>query len=247
MHANNEVGVVLPTAEIGSLARERGILFHTDAVQSVGQIPIHVRELPCDFLSMSAHKIYGPKGVGLLYRRIGVPFHPLIYGGDQEFGLRAGTENVPGIAGLGRALELAYEGLEAGEPERLRILRDRFVRHVLEAIPDCELTGDPTRRLPNHASFCFHGIEGEPLQLNLDMQGIAASTGAACASGEIEPSHVLLAMGYSREAARGALRITLGRLTSAAEMDEVATLLPRLVGELRRLDTRSAAMGRAAG
>jgi len=235
MHGNNEVGTLQPIEAIGRLARERGILFHTDAVQTIGQLPVSVREIPCDLLSMSAHKIYGPKGAGLLYRRMGVPLVSQIAGGDQEFGLRASTENVPGIAGLAKALELAYAALQAGEPDRQRRLRDRLIQGVLAGVPDAELTGHPTERLPNNASFRFPRIEGEPLLLNLDMQGICGSSGAACATGEIEPSHVLLAMGYSRREAHGALRLTVGRENTEAEIERVISVLPPLVESLRRL------------
>jgi cysteine desulfurase len=237
MHGNNEVGTVQPIEEIGRLARERGILFHTDAVQTIGQLPLQVRDIPCDLLSMSAHKAYGPKGVGLLYRRMGVPLVTQISGGDQEHNLRAGTENVPGIVGLGAALELAYQGLQEGEPERVRGLRDTLIRGVLAGVPDAELTGHPELRLPNHASFRFPQIEGEPLLLNLDMRGICGSSGAACATGEIEPSHVLLAMGYTRRDAHGALRLTLGRDTTPEQIEEVIRVLPPLVHGLRNLRT----------
>lgn len=237
MHGNNEIGTIEPVEEIGRLARDRGILFHTDAVQTAGQLPLNVRQMPCDLLSLSAHKIYGPKGVGLLYRRIGVPLVTQITGGDQEYSQRAGTENVPGIVGLGKALELAYAARESGEPERLRGLRDRLIAGVLGAIPDAELTGHPAERLPNHASFRFPHIEGEPLLLNLDMRGIWGSSGAACASGEIEPSHVLLAVGYTRAEAHGALRLTLGRENTQEEIDQVIGALPPLVESLRKLRT----------
>ena len=237
MHGNNEVGTLQPVEAIGGLARERGILFHTDAVQTVGQLPINVRDLPCDLLSMSAHKVYGPKGVGLLYRRIGVPLVSQIAGGDQEYNQRAGTENVAGIVGLGTALELAYEGLQNGEPERQRALRDRLIQGVLAGVPDAELTGHPTERLPNNASFRFPQIEGEPLLLNLDMRGIWGSSGAACATGEIEPSHVLLAIGYTRQEAHGALRLTVGRENTAEQIEEVVRVLPPLVESLRKLRT----------
>lgn len=237
MHGSNEVGTLQPVEEIGRLARNRGVLFHTDAVQSVGQLPLSVRAMPCDLLSLSAHKIYGPKGVGLLYRRTGVPLAAQMTGGDQEMGQRAGTENVPGIVGLGAALELAYAGLQSGEPERLRALRDRLIRGVLAAVPDAELTGHPELRLPNNASFRFPHIEGEPLLLNLDMRGIAGSSGAACATGEIEPSHVLLALGYTRQEAHGALRLTLGRENTEAQIDQVIAALPPLVQSLRKLRT----------
>ncbi len=237
MHGNNEVGTLMPIEAIGRLARERGILFHTDAVQTVGQLPLSVRDLPCDLLSMSAHKVYGPKGVGLLYRRMGVPLVPHLTGGDQEFGLRAGTENVPAIVGLGKALELAYAALQEGEPQREQGLRDRLIAGVLAALPDAELTGHPTERLPNHTSFRFPLIEGEPLLLNLDMRGICGSSGAACASGEIEPSHVLLAIGYTRQEAHGALRLTVGRENTSEEIEEVVRVLPPLVESLRKLRT----------
>lgn len=237
MHGNNEVGTLQPVEAIGKLARERGILFHTDAVQTAGQAPVRVRELPCDLLSLSAHKIYGPKGVGLLYRRIGVPLVSQIAGGDQEFNQRAGTENVPGIVGLAKALELAFAGMQQGEPERIRGLRNRLITGVLAGAADSELTGHPEERLPNHASFRFPDIEGEPLLLNLDLRGICGSSGAACATGEIEPSHVLLAMGFSRLEARGALRLTLGRDNTAEQVDEVIRVLPPLVESLRGLRT----------
>jgi cysteine desulfurase len=234
MHANNEVGAVNPIAEVGTLARERGILFHTDAVQSIGHLPTDVRALRVDLLSLSAHKFYGPKGVGALYVRSGVRLAPQITGGDQEFNRRAGTENVPGIVGLGKALELAYRDRET-EPARLAALRDRLIAGVLAAVPACELTGHPTERLPNHASFIFRDIEGEPLLLNLDIQGIAASSGSACASGSVEPSHVLLAMGYTQAEAHGALRLTLGRENRDADVDTLLAVLPELVGQLRAM------------
>lgn len=231
MHANNEVGTIQPIAEAGALARERGILFHTDAVQSVGLLPVDVRALRVDLLSLSAHKIYGPKGAGALYVRTGVRLAPQVTGGDQEFNRRAGTENIPGIVGLGKAVELVYRDRES-EPERLRRLRDRLIAGILSAVPACELTGDPIERLPNNASFLFHGIEGEPLLLNLDIQGIAASSGSACASGSVEPSHVLLAMGYSHAEAHGALRLTLGRENRDADVDAVLAVLPGLAAQL---------------
>jgi cysteine desulfurase len=243
MHGNNEVGTIQPVAEIGALARERRIPFHTDAVQSVGQLPTRVQELNADLLSMSAHKIYGPKGAGALYIRSGVRVQPVITGGDQEFHRRAGTENVAGIVGLAKALERAYEEISTVAP-RLERLRDRLIDGVLARVPACELTGRSDGRLPNHASFLFRHIEGEPLLHNLDMRGIAASSGSACASGSVEPSHVLLAMGYSVEEAHGALRLTLGRENTDADIDAVLTSLPSLVEELREMspawaDTRA--------
>ncbi len=234
MHGNNEVGALQPVAEIGALCRERGVLFHTDAVQTAGCVPINVRRMPCDLLSLSGHKLYGPKGIGLLYRRMGIPLQPQITGGDQEHALRAGTENVAGIIGLGKALELA-QAVMNDEASRVSELRDRIITGVLAGIPTAELTGPIADRLPNHASFVFEGIEGEPLLLNLDRLEICASSGAACASGSIEPSHVLLAMGMSPSRARGALRLTLGRGTTAAEIDQVVRDLPGLVDSLRSL------------
>jgi cysteine desulfurase len=240
MHANNEVGTLQPAAEIGALAREHRIPFHTDAVQTVGQLPVRVHDLNADLLSMSAHKIYGPKGVGALYVRTGVRVVPVIAGGDQEFNRRAGTENVAGIVGLGKALERIYEELPTVGP-RLARLRDRLIQGVLERIPACELTGHPQHRLPNHASFLFRHIEGEPLLHNLDMRGIAASSGSACASGSVEPSHVLLAMGFSVEEAHGALRLTMGRENTDADVDALLTALPPLVEELRAMSPAWAA------
>jgi cysteine desulfurase len=234
MHANNEVGTIQPIEAIGAVARERGVLFHTDAVQSVGQLALRPREIPADLVSVSAHKIYGPKGVGALYVRTGVRLSPQITGGDQEFNRRAGTENVPGVVGLGKALERAYELMEEEVP-RLRTLRDRLILDTRTCIPGTILTGHPTERLANNVSFVFPGIEGEPLLLNLDMRGICASSGSACASGSVEPSHVLLAMGYTNEEAHGALRLTLGRENSEAEIDAVLKALPELVSSLRGL------------
>jgi len=234
MHANNEVGTIQPVAEIGALARERRIAFHTDAVQSVGQLPTRVQELNADLLSMSAHKIYGPKGVGALYLRTGVRVVPVIAGGDQEFNRRAGTENVAGIVGLAKALGLAYDEMPTVVP-RLARLRDRLIEGVLSRVPACELTGPRQCRLPNHASFLFRHIEGEPLLHNLDMRGIAASSGSACASGSVEPSHVVLAMGFTVEEAHGALRLTLGRENTDADVDAALASLPPLVAELREM------------
>jgi cysteine desulfurase len=238
MHANNEVGTIQPIEQIGALARERGILFHTDAVQSVGQLSVRPREIPADLLSLSAHKIHGPKGVGALFVRTGARLTPQITGGDQEFNRRAGTENVAGAVGLAKALELVHARAPAEIP-RLRALRDRLIRGILEHVPESALTGHSTERVPNNASFVFAGIEGEPLLLNLDMQGICASSGSACASGSVEPSHVLLAMGYTHEEAHGALRLTLGRENTDADVETVLSVLPGLVGSLRGL-TRTA-------
>jgi cysteine desulfurase len=205
---------------------------------------VRPREIPADLVSLSAHKIYGPKGVGALYVRTGVRLAPQITGGDQEFNRRAGTENVPGIVGLGRALELAHRHADR-EPPRLQALRARLIGELQARVPETVLTGHPTERLPGNASFIFRGIEGEPLLLNLDMRGICASSGSACASGSVEPSHVLLAMGYTHEEAHGALRLTLGRENTDADVDAAVTAVPELVASLRGL-TRSAETEREA-
>ncbi|HHW75209.1 MAG TPA: cysteine desulfurase NifS [Firmicutes bacterium] len=233
MMANNEVGTIEPVAEIGALARERGVLFHTDAVQAVGQIPLDLRELKIDLLTLSAHKFNGPKGVGALYVRRGTPVAPLYDGGGQEKALRPGTENVPGIVGLARALELAVEEL----PEKTRhllALRRRLIEGLL-AMDDTVLNGHPTARLPGNVNVSFNYIEGEALLLGLDLEGIAASSGSACTAGSPEPSHVLLAMGLGHQLARGSLRLTLGRENSDACLDHLFSVLPPLVERLRKM------------
>lgn len=233
MYANNEVGTIEPIAEIGRICRARKIPFHVDAVQAGGALPIDVTALNADLLSLSAHKFYGPKGVGMLYTRQGVRLLPQLQGGSQERGKRAGTENVAGIVGAVAALRLAYEEL----PQvtlRLVAMRDRLISGVL-TIPGAHLTGHPTDRLPNNASFMFEGIEGESILLSLDLHGIAASTGSACTSGSVDPSHVLLAMGYSPEDARGTLRLTLGKDNTEADVDAVLAVLPGIVDKIRRL------------
>lgn len=237
MMANNEVGTLQPIAELAALAREAGALFHTDAVQAVGAMPVHPETLGVDLLSLSGHKLYGPKGVGALWVRHGVRLAVQITGGGQERERRSGTENVPAIVGLGAACELAAEALAAGEPERIAALRDRLIRGILDRIPDALLTGHPTERLPNNASFVFPGMEGEPILLNLDFEGVAASSGSACATGAIEPSHVLLAMGIAHDIASGALRLTLGRENTEADVDAVLDILPRIHASLCRLST----------
>lgn len=234
MHANNEVGTIQPIAEIGKLLRERKILFHTDAVQSVGALPVNVADLSVDLLSLAAHKIYGPKGVGALYVRKGVRVDPLIFGGGQERNRRAGTENVAGIVGLAKALTLANAGLEA-KAKRLTELRDYLIDNVLEKFECVRLNGHRTRRLPGNANFSFEFIEGESLLLNLDLKGIAASSGSACTSGSLEPSHVLLAMGICHEIAHGSLRITMGKDTTKADVDYLLEVLPEIVGKLRAM------------
>ncbi len=234
MHANNEVGTVLPVEEIGRIAREKGILFHCDAVQSFGKIPVRVNELNTDLLSISAHKIYGPKGVGALYIKKGTPWRPLLNGGGQEMGRRPGTENVAGIVALGLAAELAVAEMSF-ESKRLQGLRDRLIDGVLAKVPDCRLTGHRWQRLPNHASFVFAGVEGEALVLGLDARGIAASSGSACTSGNGHASYVLLAMGLKPEDARGSLRITLGRDNTEEDVDYFLEVISDIVEKLRNI------------
>ena len=233
MYANNEVGTIEPVAEIGRICRARKIPFHVDAVQAGGALPIDVAALNADLLSLSAHKFYGPKGVGILYTRQGVRLLPQLQGGSQERGKRAGTENVAGIVGAAAALRLAYEELARVTP-CITALRDRLISGVL-TIPGSNLTGHPTERLPNNASFMFEGIEGESILLSLDLHGIAASTGSACTSGSVDPSHVLLAMHYSPEEARGTLRLTLGKDNTDADVDAVLAVLPGIIEKIRRL------------
>ncbi|MFQ6105559.1 MAG: cysteine desulfurase NifS, partial [Candidatus Hydrothermarchaeaceae archaeon] len=209
MHANNEIGTIEPIEEIGKIAHERGIYFHTDAVQSIGKIHVDVKKMNIDLLSISSHKIYGPKGVGALYVRRGINVEPLLHGGGHEFDKRSGTENVAGIVGFGRAAEIAREEMDK-EAEKLIVLRDRLIKGVL-GIEDSWLNGHPVKRLPNNANFCFRFVEGESLVLDLDYHGILASTGSACSSRTLESSHVLHAIGLRPEEARGSLRLTLGR------------------------------------
>lgn len=237
MTANNEIGTLEPIREIGEIAHRKGVLFHTDAVQAVGAVPVNVRETGVDLLSLSAHKFYGPKGVGALYIREGVRIDSLIHGGEQEGGLRAGTENLSGIIGLGEAIRLAVERM----PENARktaALRDRLIRGIIERLDGVRLNGHPTERLPNNCSLSFRDIEGEALLLRLDLAGIAASSGSACASGSLEPSHVLTAIGLSPETARGSLRMTLGAGTTEEEIDEVIRVLPEIVEDLRSMRSR---------
>jgi len=234
MLANNEVGTLQPIAEIGKRLRDHPASFHTDAVQAVGHLELDVEALGVDLLSLSAHKFYGPKGVGALFVREGVALEPLLYGGGQEQGLRGGTENVAGIVGLGEAARLAQEVMEENET-RVASLRQRLVEGVCDAVPGTTLTGHPTERLPGSASFCFDGLKGESLLLELDMYGVCASTGAACAAGRLDPSHVLLALGLSKAKANGSLRLTLGRGTTKAQVERVLALLPGAVEHVRRL------------
>ncbi|MGD9496910.1 MAG: cysteine desulfurase NifS [Armatimonadota bacterium] len=232
MHSNNEVGTVQPIAEIAAIAREAGAKMHTDAVQSLGKVPLDVDELGVDFAAFSAHKLHGPKGVGALYVRRGFRPQPLIHGGGQENRLRAGTENVPGIVGFGAAVRLAAQ--LGWEPvKRMGALRDRLIGGIVERIPEVIVSGHPERRLPNIASFMFRYIEGEGILLSLDMKDIAASSGSACTSGSLDPSHVLLAMGYPHEVAHGSLRLSLSRYTTEEEIDTVLEVLPPIIQRLR--------------
>lgn len=235
MYANNEVGTIQPIHEMGSICREKGILFHTDAVQAAGHIPIDVKELPVDLLTMAAHKMYGPKGVGALYVRKGVRIAPLVHGGGQEFGLRSGTENTAGLVGFGAAAELALKRIESGEIEEERRLRDLLIDGLLLRIEDSSLTGHRTLRLPFHASFCIRYIEGEAMLLRLDFAGIGASSGSACTSGSLEPSYVLLAMGLDHATAHGSLRLTLGKDTSEEDIAYILETLPPIVQTLRAM------------
>ena len=231
MFANNEIGTIQPIAEIGRLCRDRGVLFHTDAVQAAGHLPIDVQAQNLDFLSLSAHKFYGPKGVGLLYTRAGIPLTPVIAGGGQERGKRGGTENVPGIAAMAAALQESCGILEQ-ESRRLSALRDRLIAGLL-TVPQTVLNGDPIQRLPGNVNVSFPGIAGESLLLLLDEAGICASSGSACASGSLEPSHVLLAIGRSPRLASASLRLTLGRGTTDEDVDTLLAVIPAAVARLR--------------
>ena len=234
MAANNEIGTIEPLREIGEIAKENGILFHTDAVQAFGHIPIDVEEMHIDMLSASAHKLGGPKGIGLLYIRKGVKIRSFIHGGAQERQRRAGTHNVPGIVGFGKAMELALESME--ERSRYEIqLRDYLIDRVLAEIPHTKLNGDRTKRLPNNANFSFRFIEGESLLILLDQNGICASSGSACTSGSLDPSHVLLAIGLPHEIAHGSLRLTLSEKTTKEEIDFTIEKLKEIVTRLRNM------------
>lgn len=234
MYANNEVGTIEPIAEIAEIARAKGIPFHTDAVQAGGSLDLNVDALGVDLLSLSAHKFYGPKGAGVLYARRGTPWLPTLTGGSQEGGRRAGTENVAYIVGLATALKLAYEELESSQA-RIMALRDQLIQGVLSSIPHVQLTGHPTQRLPNSASFAFAYVEGEAILLQLDLHGVAASSGSACTTGQADPSHVLTAMGIPPEQAHGSLRLTLGKENRAEDVDYVLSILPDIIHKLRRM------------
>ena len=232
MFANNEIGTIQPVKEIGQIAREHGILFHTDAVQAFGQIPIQVDELGIDMLSSSGHKLNGPKGIGFLYIRKGVKIRSFIHGGAQERKRRAGTENVPGIVGYGAAVERAVRTMEERTAME-RKLRDHLIDRVLHEVPYTRLNGHRTRRLPNNANFSFQFVEGESLLIMLDMEGICGSSGSACTSGSLDPSHVLLAIGLPHEIAHGSLRLTLSEETTEEELDYVVEAIKKIVEKLR--------------
>lgn len=234
MFANNEVGTIQPIREIGALAREKGIYLHTDAVQAVGNHPIDVNEDNIDLLTMSGHKFHAPKGIGALYIRRGVRIEEIQHGGGHERNMRAGTENVPGIVGLGKAAEIAKREMSE-KTARIAGLRDRIIKEIQEKIPHIKLNGHPTARMPGNVNFSFLYVEGESLLLNLDLKGIAASSGSACTSGSLDPSHVLLAMGLSHEVAHGSLRITLGRGNTAADVDYFLETLPEIIDRLRSM------------
>ncbi len=234
IHANNEMGAIEPIAEIGKVAKEAGVYFHTDAVQTVGHVPVDVNELKVDLLSLSAHKLYGPKGIGALYIRRGPRLLSLMHGGEQERGRRAGTENVAGIIGFGMAVELAQKEMSE-EAERLTYLRDKLIKGLFERIDHTRLKGHPQERLPNNVNISVDFVEGESMLLNLDLEGICASTGSACSSSSLEPSHVLLAMGTPPEHAHGSLRLTLGKWTTEDEIERVLDVLPGIVAKLRAM------------
>lgn len=234
MHANNEIGTIQPISEIGKIVKEKGIYFHTDAVQTVGHIPVNVDELNVDLLSLSAHKFYGPKGVGALYIRKGTRIETFLRGGDQERNRRASTQNTPGIVGLGKAIAICAENMHKEAEFQIK-LRDRLINEIPEKITEVRLNGHPTKRLPNNVNFSIKYIEGESMLLNLDMLGIAASTGSACTSTSLEPSHVLLAIGLAHEIAHGSLRLTLGRWSKKEDIDSLLEHLPKIVGNLRAM------------
>jgi cysteine desulfurase len=233
MHANNEIGTIEPIEEIGKICKERGVLFHTDAVQSFGKIPIDVNKMNIDLLSLSAHKFYGPKGVGATFIRKGTNIDPLLHGGGHEFGLRSSTENIAGAVGLAEAIRLREKEMKP-EAARLTKLRDYLIRNVLK-IKNSYLNGHPTKRLSNNANFWFAFIEGEALIMQLDSYGIAASTGSACSSKTLEPSHVLKAIGLKHEEAHGSLRLSLGKYTTKTEIDYTIKILPKVIENLRKL------------
>jgi len=235
MYANNEIGTIEPVAELGEVCRRHGVLFHTDGVQATGHIKIDVKELPIDMMTMAAHKMYGPKGVGALYVRKGIKLIPVIHGGGQEFGVRSGTENTPGLIGFGMAAELAANRLASGEIDNEIRLRDRLIGGLTERIPEITLTGHRTKRLPYHASICVKYVEGEGMLLLMDAAGIGVSSGSACTSGSLEPSYVLLALGLDHPTAHGSVRMTLSKDTNDEDIDYVLEKFPPIVEKLRSL------------
>ncbi len=234
MFANNEIGTIQPIKEIGAIARENNIYFHTDSVQTVGSLKIDVKEMNIDSLSMSAHKFYGPKGIGVLYVKKGITFQKFMNGGHQERNKRAGTENVPAIVGMGKAIEIAYRDLEK-HTKQIKELRNYYVDQVKYKIPYIKINGDMEKRLPGNSNISFRFIEGEGLLLNLDLKGICASSGSACTSGSLDPSHVLLAIGLSHEIAHGSLRISIGKYNTKEEIDYLVENLVEIVGRLREM------------
>jgi cysteine desulfurase len=238
MHANNEVGSIQPIEAIGAIAREAGVYFHVDAVQTAGHLPIEVDKLHVDLLSISAHKLYGPKGVGMIYIREGTRIVPFLHGGEQDQERRAGTENVAGIVGFGKAAEVALKEMDA-EAVRLTALRDRLVSHISENADGATLNGHPLLRLPNNINFSFNYIEGESILAYLDAEGIYASTGSACSSSDSSPSHVLMALGIPVERARGSIRFTLGKWTTPENIDKVMGAVPRIVSKLQAMSPLS--------
>ncbi|MGQ9581439.1 MAG: cysteine desulfurase NifS, partial [Armatimonadota bacterium] len=234
MHANNEIGTIEPVEQIGKIAKEKGIHFHTDTVQTVGHIPVDVNAINCDSLAISAHKLYGPKGIGAIYIRKGSRMERFMRGGGQENNKRAGTHNVAGIVGLGKAAELAYNRM-LGEAQRLTRLRDMLIQGIESRIENAKLNGDRVKRLPNNVNFSFEAVEGESMILLMDMNGICVSSGSACTSGSLDPSHVLMAIGLRHEQAHGSLRMTLGKDNTEAEIERVLDVLPGIVQRLREM------------
>jgi cysteine desulfurase len=239
MWANNETGVIFPLPEIAEICARHGVFFHTDAVQSVGKMPIDLTKMPVHFLSLSGHKLHAPKGVGALYVTRKARFHPLVIGGPQESGRRAGTDNVASIVGLGKAAELALAALEE-ENSRVRALRDRFESTLLAQVEDVVVNGDPSTRLPNTSNVAFTGIDAQAVLIKLDQEGICCSLGSSCTTGSVEPSHVLRAMHLTNERARSSLRFSFGRFNTEAELDKVLEVIPRTIGKFRQLSAAPA-------
>jgi cysteine desulfurase len=234
MYANNEIGTIQPIKEIGKIAKDKGIIFHTDACQAASLLSLKVDELGVDLMTVNGSKIYGPQGIGILFKRKSVKIEPILYGGGQESGVRSGTENLAGIVGLAKALEIADKE-KSEETKRLQIMRDYLIEKILQNVPKTRLNGDEVKRLASNAHFSILDIEGEALLLYLDKEGIAASTGSACTAGDLRPSHVILALGLSYEAAHGSLRLSMGRFTTKADLDKVIAILPGIVKKLRAM------------